>query len=114
MTIETFKKTHRSCWADLQYVGLQAAGITSLNKKQLFGGKVTLSLGDAPYTGAIELLMNSGGLTNKPLQPKVKELFKHNVSPVMAEHFLGIGRKYTGRIKLHFREGHLTTFNLTH
>ena len=112
--IERFKKNHRSCLADLQYVGLQAAGITALHKKLLFGGNVTLPLGDVPYTGEIDLLMNCDGLTNGAIQPDVKKFFKHEVSPVMREHFPEFRQKYTGRIKLHFREGSLTTFNLTH
>jgi hypothetical protein len=114
MTIEAFKKTHPSCWADLQYVGLQAAGSPALNKKMMYGGKVTMPLSDIPHTGQKELLINCGGASNKILSPEVKELFKKNVLPVMAEHFPELSLKYTGRIMLHFREGRLTTFTLTH
>jgi hypothetical protein len=114
MNIETFKKVHSSCWADLQYVGLQAAGIFALNKKRMSGGKFTWPLSDIPYTGQKELLINCGGASNKVLSPEVKELFKKNVLPVIAEHFPELSLKYSGRITLHFREGHLTTFTLTH
>ena len=114
MTIEAFKKTHRSCWADLQYVGLQAAGSPAQNQKMIYGGKVTLPLSDIPYTGQQELLVNCGGASNKVLAPEVKELFKTDVLPAMAEHFPELSLKYTGRITLHFRDGNLTTISLTH
>ena len=113
MTIKSFKKMHRSCWADLHYVGLQALGIAALNKKTMQGGKITWPVGDTPYTGRVGLLVNCGGLTNKVVKPAVKEIFKRDVLPVLKEHFPTICRKYTGRIELHFRESRLTTFTLT-
>lgn len=80
----------------------------------MFGGKVTLDLSDIPFSGSKELLINCGGVSNKALSPEEKGLFKRDVLPVLVEHFPGLSLKYTGRITLHFREGNLTTFTLTH
>ncbi len=108
MTTETFKDKHSSCWADLQYVGLKAQGLRAGNQKMLFDGKATLPLDE--YSGLVELLVNHGGLTNKKASPASKMLFKNEVIPLLTENFPGLDSKYTGRIKLHFREGRLETF----
>lgn len=114
MTSETLKSTNPSFWANLQYVGLSAADVPAINQQLYPSGKATLQTDGDPYTGLTTVYVNDGGLQLRTAPAKVKALFIQEVMPVLVEAFPEVDQKYTGKIELHYREGNLTTFNLTH
>lgn len=102
------------CWNDLQFVGLQVAGLPSTNKVLLFGGKRSFQYDGQPFTGCVTLYVGQGGLRNQSAALNIKKLFKKAVMPVIAGGLLKVEQKYTGKLELHFSEGCLITLNMAH
>lgn len=113
MTVKELKATNRSFWETLQYVGFVSENIPAVIKTRLDGGKASMQNGDAPpFTGQAVLSVTMGGLRNKEISSEVKDIFKKELFPILAEveDFTGFDENNSGRITLHFNEGLLTTF----
>lgn len=114
MDFSSLKTKKRSCWANLEFVGLCAAGAPAINGALFHGGKYTLQTDGTPRTGQVVLLVHQGGLRERTIAATVKELFRKDVMPVLAEAFPDVDLKYCGALRLNFNEGILTNFNMVH
>ncbi len=139
MNSETLKSLRPSSWANLQYIGLIAAGVPAINMTLLHGGKYTEQIERVsvpksepveilPFNGLVPLNIHQGGLRMREIPSdkcelsekysaqllvRAKKLFREDVMPILLEIFPGIDTKYSGTIELGYREGLLTNFNLT-